>query len=93
MFVSIFHSLGNAFTSPLLQALLSREADAKSQGSIMGINASYQSIGMIVGPVLGGLIATYSIPLPFMGGAAVMVVCALISYYIMKHPIKKEVLI
>lgn len=93
LFISVFQSLANAFTGPLLQAVLSREADAKSQGSIMGINASYQSIGMIVGPVLGGLIATYSIPMPFLGGAVVMLGCWLISLHVMRKPVRKEALV
>lgn len=75
LFLSVFHSLGNAFVNPLVQALLSKEVDARSQGSIMGINASYQSIGMIVGPIVGGLVATYSIPMPFLLGSLFVATC------------------
>lgn len=59
-------SLGNGVVNPLIQTILSRETDAKSQGAILGLNASYLSIGQIVGPIIGGTIALYSIPAPFL---------------------------
>lgn len=62
----ILLSLGNGVVNPLTQTILSRETDAKSQGSILGLQASYLSIGQIVGPIIGGTIALYSIPAPFL---------------------------
>lgn len=71
MVVSVLLSLGNSFIMPLVQTLLSKEVDAKSQGTIMGINASYNSVGFIFGPIAGGLIATYSLQAPFLAGGIV----------------------
>ncbi len=82
----IINSFANAFVLPLTQALLSKEVDAKSQGSILGLAASYQSIGMILGPILGGVIATVSVPMPFLLGAAFFVVCAFLSGKILIKP-------
>lgn len=59
-------AFANGFPMPIIQSLLSRETDETSQGTIMGINASYQSIGQILGPIIGGASATVSIPLPFL---------------------------
>ena len=82
--VSMVHALVNGFVNPLVQSLLSKEVDAHSQGSIMGLNASYVSIGMILGPVVGGLLATIIIPLPFLLGAVIVAVCFYLSLLILR---------
>jgi MFS family permease len=81
--MSIFHSLANGFINPLIQSLLSQEVDEHSQGSIQGVNASYMSIGMIVGPIIGGLLATISIPMPFLVGAGCAGICYMLSLRIL----------
>jgi predicted MFS family arabinose efflux permease len=90
LFVAVFHSLANSFVAPLVQTLLSKETDAKSQGSILGLNASYVSIGMILGPLLGGLLATVSIPFPLVGGSVACLICAIISVEIMHRHHRKQ---
>lgn len=82
--VSVFHSLANAFVNPLIQALLSRDVDAHSQGSIMGLNQSYVSIGMIFGPIVGGGLAALNIPLPFLTGGVIAAACFIISLQILR---------
>lgn len=89
--VSIFHSLANAFVNPLVQSLLSREVDDHSQGSIQGINASYVSLGMIIGPIIGGVLATTSIPMPFLAGSVAVGVCFLLSLQVMRKARLKHV--
>lgn len=75
----ILLSLGNGIVNPLTQTILSRETDAKSQGSILGLQASYLSIGQIIGPILGGTIALYSIPAPFLIAALFCISCYFLS--------------
>jgi MFS family permease len=87
---SLLLSLVNSMVQTLLPTIISQEADARSQGSIMGLNTSYQSIGMIVGPILGGTIATIAIPLPFIVGSALVMVCFFLSLQILKPGLKKE---
>lgn len=82
--------LVNSIVQTLLPTILSQEADEKSQGTIMGLNASYQSIGMIVGPLLGGAVATVAIPYPFLTGAVLVFVCFLLSFKVLKPGIRKE---
>ncbi len=79
---SIGLSLGNGVVNPLTQTILSRETDAKSQGSILGLSASYMSIGQIMGPLLGGTIALYSLSGPFLLASAFCVVCFVLSHNI-----------
>ncbi len=92
LFVAISLLLGfvNSVAQTLIPAILSQEADAKSQGSIMGLNASYQSIGMIVGPILGGIVATISVPLPFLVGSVLVLVCYFLSLRVISHVEPKE---
>ncbi len=88
IFFSMLLSLGNAFVNPLIQSLLSKETDERSQGEIMGVNASYLSIGTIFGPIIGGILATLSVPMPFFGGSIFVAFCVVIAYQILKKPAK-----
>ena len=80
----------NSIVQPLIPAILSQEADAKSQGTIMGLNTSYQSIGMIIGPILGGAVATVSIPLTFLIGSILVLVSFFLSFKVLRPGLKKE---
>ncbi len=86
----ILLALANSVVQTLIPAILSQQADAKSQGSVMGLNASYQSVGMIIGPILGGIIATISIPLTFLVGAGLMLICILLSFQVLRVHIAKQ---
>jgi DHA1 family multidrug resistance protein-like MFS transporter len=87
---SIVLGLFNGVVQTLIPTILSQEVDAKSQGSIMGLNASYQSIGMIIGPILGGAIAQYAIPLPFIVGSFFVFVCFFLSFRVLRPGVRKE---
>lgn len=88
--LSILFGFSNSFINPLIQTILSKETDEKSQGSMMGISASYMSIGTIVGPIVGGLIATIGIGYPYLAGAIAVFVCLLLTTQIMKRGVRKE---
>ncbi len=83
-------AFANSFIGPLIQTILSKETDEKSQGSIQGLNASYASIGMTVGPILGGLLATFTIPLPFVVAFIVTLLSFLLSLRIKSTFVHKE---
>lgn len=83
-------ALFNSVVQTLIPTILSQEADAKSQGSIMGLNASYQSLGMIFGPLLGGAIATIAIPYTFLAGFGLVLICFWLSFYILRPGVKPE---
>ncbi len=86
----IFMALTNSVVQTLFPTILSQEADPKSQGSIMGLNASYQSIGMIIGPFLGGAVATISATMPFLVGAVLIGVCYVLSRKILVKRLEPE---
>jgi MFS family permease len=88
---SIILAIFNSTVQTLLPTILSQEADAKSQGTIMGLNASYQSIGMIIGPILGGAVAEkISIPFPFIVGSVLVLICFFLSFKILRPGIRAE---
>ncbi|OGK27550.1 hypothetical protein A3C28_05965 [Candidatus Roizmanbacteria bacterium RIFCSPHIGHO2_02_FULL_39_9] len=89
-FVSIFLGLSNALANPLTQTILSQEVDEKSQGSIMGLNASYMSIGQIFGPILGGILAIFYLPSPFLASAVFALACFFLAFHVLKRGVKKE---
>ncbi len=82
----------NSIAQTMITTILSAETDEKSQGTIMGLNASYQSIGMIIGPILGGLVATISISSPFLVGSILVMVCFGLSGLVLRRGVKKEAL-
>jgi MFS family permease len=48
-------SVGNAVSQPSLQSILSRFASPKSRGRILGIFQSTNSLTLIIGPIIAGL--------------------------------------
>ena len=88
--ISIMLGLANSFVNPLVQTILSKETDDKSQGSIQGLNASYISIGTIFGPIIGGALTRFSISTPFLLGAVGAIISFALSLHVMKLGKHKE---
>ncbi len=88
--VTVLSGLANSFIGPLIQTILSKETDEKSQGSIQGLNASYISVGNILGPIIAGVLATAFLPLPFLVSAFVILTCFFMSFGVMKKGVPKE---
>lgn len=89
-FASVLWGFSNSLINPLIQTILSKETDEKSQGSIQGLNASYLSIGMILGPIIGGVLASISIPLPFLAAAGFSLICFFLAFHVLKRGVRKE---
>ncbi len=87
---SVILGIANSVAQTLIPTILSQEADEKSQGSIMGLNASYQSLGMIAGPLVGGAVATISVPFPFLVGAVLVLICFFLSFRVLRPGIHRE---
>ncbi|HEX8932521.1 MAG TPA: MFS transporter, partial [Patescibacteria group bacterium] len=87
---SVVLGTSNSLVQPLTQTILSKETDEKSQGSIMGLNASYMSIGQIFGPIIGGIVASLYIPLVFIAGIIFTVICFYLSFKVLKPGVPKE---
>lgn len=88
---NIILGVANSLVQPLIQTILSRETDEKSQGTMMGLNASYMSIGQIFGPIIGGFIASISIPSIFLAGVTFTLVCFFLSFQVLRPGVRKEV--
>lgn len=47
------------------QALISLESKPEEQGVVLGVTQSFGSLGMVFGPLIGGVIGSYNLSLPF----------------------------
>ncbi len=82
---SVALGLVNNFVQPITQTILSEETEETEQGEMQGLNASYMSIGQIIGPILAGALATISISAPFLGASVLTVVCIYLAIKIFSH--------
>lgn len=82
---NVLLGLMSSFVQPLTQTILSEETSEKEQGEMQGINASYMSIGSILGPLLAGAMATYSVSSPFLGAGFLTFSCLFLARRIFTH--------
>jgi DHA1 family multidrug resistance protein-like MFS transporter len=78
MLATAFFGTATALQIPALTSLTSRRATVP-QGVAMGLSNSFVSLGRIFGPLMGGYFFDRSIMLPYLGGAAVMVIGFIVS--------------
>ncbi len=81
-----FLAVGFGGTLPSIASLLSREAPARLQGSVLGIGQSVGSLARIVGPFLAGLLFDFKgIAWPYIGGAGIATLALLVAFTL--HPV------
>ena len=68
IFLTIF-GIGNGFIRPAVSALLTKRSSV-GHGSVTGLLSSFDSLGRIIGPPLGGWLFAFSIGLPYISGIA-----------------------
>jgi len=73
-FIIPFMAIFNGLTMPNMNALISNLTSRENQGEIMGINQSFQSLGMAIPPLLAGFFATINFILPVIVGSALVFV-------------------
>ncbi|KAA0546075.1 TCR/Tet family MFS transporter [Bacillus sp. BGMRC 2118] len=66
IFLTIF-GVGNGIIRPSVSSLLTKTSKA-GHGSITGVLSSFDSLGRILGPPIGGLLFSLSIGLPYISG-------------------------
>jgi DHA1 family multidrug resistance protein-like MFS transporter len=71
-------TLPNALLRPAVISLTSKHAGAQ-QGTAMGLNNSFNSLGRVVGPIWAGFSFDLNTNLPYLSGAAIMFVGFLVS--------------
>ena len=64
-------TLPNALLRPAVISLTSKHAEAQ-QGTAMGLNNSFNSLGRVVGPIWAGFAFDLNYNLPYLSGAAIM---------------------
>ncbi|MES2592000.1 MAG: MFS transporter [Bacteroidota bacterium] len=74
-FIAIFQGL----TQPNITSVVSSQADKSTQGQILGINQSIQSLGMSIPPIVAGYINIVDINLPI----ATASVCILVGWVVL----------
>lgn len=75
--------------TPVITALIRREAPIEVQGEIMGYNQSFRFLGNIIGPVLGGLISGLTtISTVFYSTALLFLIAGTVVLIIQKLPKK-----
>ena len=75
-FVAIL-SLGMAFISPNLAALVSQRGGEQRAGAALGLQIAAGSLGQVAGPLVGGVLFLWQINVPYLFASAVLLVLAL----------------
>ena len=78
LFVSIFFCIATSLIRPAINTSISNMAGSE-QGYAAGMNNSYMSIGNMVGPTLAGSLFDINMSLPYIFGAAIIIVTLFIS--------------
>ncbi len=68
-------ALANGCLTPSITSLLSKTADPKDVGQVLGVNQSFGSVARAVGMGLSGFIYGIEFHLPFIMGAVLMLIC------------------
>jgi DHA1 family multidrug resistance protein-like MFS transporter len=76
IYLTIF-GIGNGVIRPAVSALLTKTSKV-GRGNITGLLSSFDSLGRIIGPPLGGLIFSLNIFLPYISGAFLSIVAFLL---------------
>lgn len=73
--ISILIALGNGLFMPILSALVSEHSPESERGEIFGVFQSMQSLGRMIGPILGGLLFQFvAHPAPYISGGLIMLI-------------------
>ncbi len=70
LFVAV-QNLGSAFLNPSLSSYVSKRAES-GQGTAMGVQQSFMSLGRVAGPLWGGAVFRISYHMPYYSGAIIM---------------------
>jgi MFS family permease len=79
LFALGFFIFALALISPALNSYISNFA-GEHQGTVMGLNSAFTSLGKVLGPLWGGYIYDINIEYPFFSGAATLLLGLLVSF-------------
>ncbi len=81
-------AFGFSITEPTLGALLSKNAPEDKLGVVMGINEGIAALMRVLGPIMGTILYTVGMKLPFYAGASILGTGAVLSlalWYLLKN--------
>lgn len=81
MLTAGFFALSAALVGPALNSYMS-SFGGENQGSLMGLNAAFASLGRVVGPLWAGFIFDIQMTCPFISGACTLLTGFLISLWV-----------
>lgn len=79
-----FFILSNAMIRPGVSSLTSKRAET-GQGSAMGLNNSFMSLGRVIGPSLAGLLFDVNITFPYIAGSLVTLVGFVLCLFLLNR--------
>lgn len=80
-----FFILALALIGPALNSSISNFAEEK-QGTVMGLNSAFASLGRVVGPLWGGYIYDINIDYPFFSGATTLLLGLVVGIIGLRKP-------
>ena len=88
IYLTIF-GIGNGVIRPSISALLTKSSNA-GHGSTTGLLSSFDSLGRIIGPPLGGWLFSITLDLPYISGIVLSIIAfVLYRLYTITHSKKK----
>lgn len=89
-FIVPFMAIFNGLTMPNMNALISNLSSKENQGEIMGINQSFQSLGMAIPPLIAGFFAAIHFILPvIIASTLIFIAWIVFMIFFRKQHIKK----
>ena len=85
---SPYLALGTSILNPSKSSLISRSIPPQLQGTMLGLNQSFSSLGRVVGPSIAGFLFEIAINIPFYVGAVMMLPAIWWSFSL--HPPSKK---
>ncbi|MDQ1437911.1 MAG: transporter, family, tetracycline resistance protein [Acidimicrobiaceae bacterium] len=75
-----FLVVGQGLVSPTLSSILAGKVDADRRGGVLGVQQAAGGLARVVGPLAGGfLFQQAGVPVPYVAGAALMLLAALLA--------------
>lgn len=88
IYLTVF-GIGNGFIRPSVSALLTKKSTS-GHGSTTGLLSSFDSLGRIAGPPLGGLLFSIAVGLPYISGIILSII-ALFLYQLYSAQTKRSI--